>query len=82
MRFLLNLCRNISNICSFKIDFYVVFKRCFILYLERSLDVVININVKKIKKEEIVRCFLEMIGVNKLLIGNMYGFRGRFFLKV
>lgn len=60
----------------------MLFLRDVLYYFERSLDVVININVKKIKKEEIVRCFLEMIGVNKLLIGNMYGFRGRFFLKV
>lgn len=51
-------------------------------FLERSLDVAININVKKIKKEEIVRCLPEMIGVNKLLIGNMHGSRGRPLLKV
>lgn len=51
-------------------------------YLERSLDVAIYINVKKIKKEEIVRCLPEMIGVNKLLIGNMHGSRGRPLLKV
>lgn len=82
LRFLSNLRRNISNICSSKIDFYVAFKRCLTLYLERSLDVAININVKKIKKEEIVRCFPEMIGVNKLLIGNMHGSRGRPPLKV
>lgn len=50
LMFLSNLRRNISNICSSKIDFHVAFKRCLTLYLERSLDVAININVKKDKE--------------------------------